>query len=222
VGGIGAGKSRLGSVLAERGATVIDADAIGHALLDQRPAREDVVRRFGAQILAAPFVPGETPRVNRRALGAVVFADRRALRDLEAILHPRMRRTFERVISRAVRRGETLAVVLDAAVLFEAGWHNLCDAVVFVDTPREQRLQRLRQERGWDAAQLDARERTQLDLDVKRRRADHVITNSDDPEAFEAAAESLWKHFARSTGRPGRNHPARPQPRAASSRGSRP
>jgi dephospho-CoA kinase len=222
VGGIGAGKSRLGRTLAEQGATVIDADAIGHALLDQRPALEEVMRRFGPRVLDAPLAPGEAPRINRRALGALVFANRRALNDLEAILHPRMRRTFERMISRAVRGGKATAVVLDAAVLFEAGWHDMCDSVVFIDAPREQRLQRVLQERGWDAAQLDARQRSQLDLDTKRKRSDHVITNSDDERAFEAAALSFWKRFARSSGPSVRDLSSRPRSRAASPRGSHP
>src|SRR5438105_238572 len=106
VGGIGAGKSAVAAALAERGAFVLDADAVGHALLQQRPARDRVLARFGAGILDRSG-PADAPApINRRALGAIVFQHPTSLRDLEAILHPRMRQTFARAIARAVRKGE--------------------------------------------------------------------------------------------------------------------
>src|SRR4051794_41535325 len=105
IGGIGGGKSRVAAMLAEEGAFVIDADAVGHALLDQRPVRDLVVARFGPQILAPSADDGadalpSPPVIDRRTLGAIVFNQPAALRQLEAILHPRMRRTFERAIAR--------------------------------------------------------------------------------------------------------------------------
>jgi dephospho-CoA kinase len=223
IGGIGAGKSLVGRIFADRGAVVLDADAIGHALLDQKPAREEVVKRFGTRVLEnATGAPGESPRINRLVLGALVFGQPQALRDLESILHPRMRRTFERVISRAVRGGSNPAVVLDAAVLLEAGWNDLCDAVVFVDAPREMRLERLRVQRGWSAEKLDSRERAQLPLDEKRRRAHHVINNDSDAEALRAAAEKVWHSFVKADVSALNSRSAKPPNRAASSRGSSP
>lgn len=187
VGGIGAGKSTVAAALAERGAVVLDADAIGHALLDQTPSRELVVERFGEGVLD----PTDPSRVDRKALGAIVFADPAALKDLERILHPRMRRTFEKAIARASRRSAQ-AVVLDAAILFEAGWDDLCDLVVFVDSPRDVRLARLAESRGWTAEQLEARERAQLALDEKRSRADMVVRNDGDASALGQDIEALW------------------------------
>src|SRR4051794_11820965 len=90
IGGIGAGKSRVAELLAEDGAFVIDADAVGHALLDQRPVRELIVDRFGADLLdrSGPddALTGGPSRIDRGRLGAIVFADPAALRTLEAIL----------------------------------------------------------------------------------------------------------------------------------------
>src|SRR4051812_43190360 len=74
IGEIGCGKSRVAAMLAGRGAQVLDADAIGHALLDQRPVRERVIARFGAEILGPPEEPDRPPRIDRGALGAIVFA----------------------------------------------------------------------------------------------------------------------------------------------------
>src|SRR4051794_3481849 len=122
IGGIGGGKSRGAAMLAEEGGVVIDADSVGHALLDQRPGRDLVVARFGPQILApsgeaeaeaaTDGSPSPPPAIDRRTLGAIVFKQPSALRQLEAILHPRMRRTFERAIARTVRRGQARCVVI--------------------------------------------------------------------------------------------------------------
>ena len=192
VGGIGSGKSAAAARFADLGAFVIDADKVGHALLSQRPVRERVVSRFGPAVLDANVAEGGEPAVDRRALGRVVFSDPAALRALEAIVHPRMRRTFEKAIARTVRRGVAKAVVLDAAILFEAGWDALCDRVVFVDAPRAARLERLSAERGWDEATLDARETSQASLEPKRARADLVLANDGGPEALAAGALRAW------------------------------
>lgn len=189
VGGIGAGKSAVAEALAGRGAAVIDADAVGHALLEQTPAREQVLARFGVEILDHSTTP---PRIDRRALGRIVFAEPGSLRALERILHPRMRRTFEKAIARQVRGGRSRAIVLDAAVLFEAGWHDLCDLVVFVDAPPEQRQARLAAARGWSVGTWTAREQSQAPLGPKRDRADLVLDNSGDPDRLSAEIERLW------------------------------
>ena len=147
VGGMGSGKSRIAKMLAVRGATVIDADAVGHALLDQGPVQEALVRKFGTDILGPDLGDG-TRQIDRRALGAIVFSNEAARKALEESLHPRMRTTFERVISRLSRqvspkpgslRLPAPIVVLDAALLYEAGWNDLCDMVVFVD-PRKSKI----------------------------------------------------------------------------------
>ena len=185
VGAIGAGKSRVADMLGRSGAFVIDADLVGHALLDQRPVRELVVGQFGAGILDRSGAPDDAPRIDRHALGAIVFTDPAALRKLEAVLHPRMRRTFERAIARTVRRGQARAVVLDAAILFEAGWHALCDRIVLVDAPRDQRVARLSAARGWSEPTLAGREAVQWPLERKHALADAVVTNDSGIEPLE-------------------------------------
>jgi dephospho-CoA kinase len=202
IGGIGAGKSLVAALWAELGASVLDADAIGHALLDQRPARDEVLDRFGPGVLD-PSSGGDGPsRIDRRALGALVFGHPPALRDLEKILHPRMRRTFERAIARAMRKGEARGVVLDAAILLETGWNDLCDRVVFVDSPEDQRRVRLAGQRGWGPETLAARERAQWPLDQKRRAADVVLPNDSGPDALRQEATRLWDQLLRGSGPP--------------------
>lgn len=204
IGEIGAGKSAASASLEARGAFVIDADAVGHALLNQRPVRDEVIARFGPGILAPAADPGEPPLIDRRALGAIVFAAPSALADLETIMHPKMRRTFERAIARTVRRGQARAVVLDAAILLEAGWEALCDRVVYIDTPRDRRLARLHAQRGWTEETLLARERSQWPAEKKRSRADVVVANDAGPDALEHGLGSFWESL------PGLARPAEP------------
>ena len=205
VGGIGAGKSQAASSLVGLGLSVLDADAIGHALLAQRPARDRVVARFGPGVLRTDEqgVEGSEPEVDRKALGRIVFTDPAARRDLEAILHPAMRKTFERAIARAGRNGVP-GVVLDAAILYEAGWDRLCDVVLFVDAlPRGQPAPPGGRAR-WTAEDLDAREAAQMPADAKREKADRVFDNSESPEALREAVAAWWTSFlpARPRGRP--------------------
>jgi dephospho-CoA kinase len=188
VGGIGAGKSSAAALLAEGGAHVLDADRIGHALLDQKPARQSVVQVFGPDVLARE----DGDSIDRARLGARVFGNPEALRKLEQILHPRMRRTFEKAIARQQRAQPVKAIVLDAAILFEAGWNDLCDLIVFVDAPRALRVQRVASARGWDAAALRLREANQGPLEEKRAHADLVISNTAGLDELRTQLEPLW------------------------------
>src|SRR5262249_4827432 len=163
-------KSQAAVLLSARGAFVLDADAVGHALLNQTPVREQVIDRFGPEIVSAASEADGPPLIDRKALGAIVFARPEALRELEAILHPRMRPPFERAIGREERRGQATAVILDAAILLEAGWDSLCDRVVFVEAPRTLRLERVIRDRGWSDETLSRREAAQWPSEKKRER----------------------------------------------------
>jgi dephospho-CoA kinase len=180
IGGIGGGKTQVSEMLAARGAVVIVADAVGHELLDDPEVRDQIVSRFGVDVMTGPAaLSSGGPRIDRRALGAIVFADPAALRGLEAILHPRMRARFADSVDRAANAdgGSHRRVVLDAAILLEAGWDELCDLIVFVDAPVAERVRRVRDERGWSVETLESRERAQWPNVEKRRRADFVINN---------------------------------------------
>jgi dephospho-CoA kinase len=197
IGGIGGGKSSAARLLADRGAAVIDADAVGHELLEDPSIRDRVVERFGAGVLEGSPSGGAGPsRISRRALAAIVFGEAAALRDLEAILHPAMRDRFLRTIQRLTREGGRTCIVLDAAVLLEAGWDDLCDRIAFVDAPRPERLRRVKQSRGWSEATLESRERAQWPVEAKRQHADWIITNEGGPDRLGPEIERLcaWLH----------------------------
>lgn len=177
-GSIGAGKSTVAGMLAQRGAYVINADALGHDAL--HAMRGEIASRFGAGVM-------DGGAVSRPKLARIVFADAVRRRELESIVHPYIRRKAEELIEAS---GAPL-VVLDAALLLEAGWDEVCDAVVFVDAPRSVRLERVRARSGWDEADLVAREDAQIPLARKRERANHVIENDSSLECLERQVDGL-------------------------------
>ena len=199
IGGIGGGKSEVAAVLKKRGALVIDADAVGHELLKDPGVGRRIVERFGPGVLAeASGESQRAPAINRQALGAIVFADPAARRDLEAILHPPMRAWFRAVIARekGAADGTIRPVVLDAAILLEAGWDDLCDLIVFVDAPREERMLRVREQRGWSRETFEAREQAQWPADLKRGRAQLVINNDAGVDSLRRAADRIEAKLA--------------------------
>ncbi|WP_337176501.1 dephospho-CoA kinase [Paludisphaera sp.] len=194
IGGIGGGKSSAAAALAARGAVVIDADAVGHETLRRPEVARRVAERFGPAVVAADG------SIDRRALGRVVFADASARRDLESIVHPPMFEEFGRRIAEARALGEAPLIVLDAAILLEAGWDRACDAVVFVDAPREIRLDRVRRGRGWSDEDLSRREAAQWPLDRKKAGAGHVLVNDGDAARLESEIDRLMPKLIRARG----------------------
>jgi dephospho-CoA kinase len=177
VGGIGSGKSSVARWVVSHDPDVllINGDEVGHEVLTYKAVQEAIRQRFGAGVFDG------TGQIDRRAMGQRVFgpSDEKhaARRDLERIVHPHIRETFEKRIAEA-KAAKNQAVLLDAAVLFEAGWNDLCHAIVFVDVPRGERLRRLHAGRGWDEAEVERREASQVSLEIKRSRSNFVIDNA--------------------------------------------
>lgn len=172
VGGIGAGKSTVAAELARLGCVCVDADAIGHELLGEPDVRREIRERWGGGVF------GPDGRVDRARLGRIVFAGRQELAALEGILHPRIRRRLAERIAAARDKAGVEAIVLDAAVLFEAGWNDLCTHIVYVKAGRHERARRVREQRGWERSTLQAREKMQICLDKKAAESDYTIDNS--------------------------------------------
>jgi dephospho-CoA kinase len=193
IGGIGSGKSTVAEAFARRGAKVIVGDALGHEALRQPGIRARLVERWGPTILDAV---GE---VDRRKVAAIVFAkDPRArdeLRLLESFVFPWIERRAREEIAAARADGHTPLIVLDAAVMLEAGWDGVCDRLVYVHAPREERLRRLAAGRGWSPKEVEDRESVQYSLTQKATRADGAVDNSGDPEAVRRQVDDLLKRW---------------------------
>lgn len=187
VGGIGAGKSTAARLLASRGGVVVDADALGHDALEQTNVRQSVLRQWGERAnLLRP-----DGRIDRRILGRLVFensADRRAL---EATVFPYIRERAEAALAAAQADPATRFVILDAAVMLEAGWDGVCDTVVYVDAPRPQRLARVAARSGWTDNELTAREAAQWPAERKMAAADAVVVNDADLERLARQLDEL-------------------------------
>ena len=184
-GGIGSGKSTVSRLLAEKGAVIVDADAIAREIVEPgEPALEEIGAAFGTEVI------DDEGRLRRARLAEIVFGDPDALARLNAITHPRI----------AARSAELLAsapaeavVVYDMPLLVEQGPQALegWDAIVVVDAPDEVRLDRL-VARGVDREDAQRRMAAQVSGDVRREAADHVIDNSGDLDGLERAVDALW------------------------------
>jgi dephospho-CoA kinase len=193
-GGVASGKSSFAKLLSERGFAVIDADSVGHDVLEVPEVQTQLVGRFGPGVVSGRGLSaGARPRVDRKALAAIVFSDPIARQALEAIVHPLMRARFLEVVANELGsvRPSARPVVLDAAILIEAGWSDLCDSIVFIDAPRSERLRRSAQSRGWSDDDFAARERAQWPCDRKRLGAEFVIRNDGTLDSLRLQAEAF-------------------------------
>ncbi len=168
-GGIGSGKSEVARILQGLGCLVVDSDKEAKEALDRPEVRAELVKWWGEAILQPDG------RISRKAVADIIFKDSAQRRRLEALVHPLLRAKRAALKERAPA---ARAIVIDAPLLFEAGVDAECDTVIFVDAPKQLRMDRIRQSRGWDEAELARREASQLSLDLKRQRSGHTITNS--------------------------------------------
>ena len=188
-GGIGSGKSAVGRILQEFGAGLIDSDRLGHqALLEP-----DVVRML--HDWWGPDVIDREGRVDRAAVGKIVFADSVQKKRLEELLHPRIARGRQELKEEFNTDARVRIIVIDAPLLHEAGVDAECDCIIFVDADRSVRERRVQEQRRWTAEELDRRENLQISLDMKRRRADHIVSNNSSLSALRGQVEHLVKRI---------------------------
>jgi len=189
-GGIGSGKSTVARHFEALGAPVIDADDIGRELVAPgQPALTAIAERFGADIL------DDSGQLNRARLRERVFTHPAQRRQLEAILHPRIRAEIQRrIASLSPACGYCLVSV---PLLIESGWQDLVQRVLVVDAPREAQITRTVTRDGVPRQQAEAILDSQLDRDARLRAADDVIRNDGDLAALQQQVEALHRHYTR-------------------------
>ena len=184
-GGAGSGKTEAAKRFEAHGLPVIYADRVGHELL--APGGEAV------EAIAAVFGDVASPDrgIDRRKVGALVFADERALARLNAITHPLIYRNIARKARELGRQGERL-IIVDAALIGEDGVRPKCLwGLILIDTPREERVRRLMASRGWTHDEAARRIDAQTPPETKRVLADWVLENTGPLEAFHHAVDAL-------------------------------
>jgi dephospho-CoA kinase len=184
-GGIGSGKSTVARLLEKHGAAVFDADALARAAVEPgTPGHDAVVERFGANVLAHG---GE---LDREALASIVFADPAARRDLEAIVHPEVRRLFAEGCE--AYQDTDSVVVFSAPLLVETGMHSAFEVLIVVSAPVEIQVERLLRDRAMSEEQVRARIAAQAPLEEKAAVADVIVDNDGTMEDLEGQVDRLW------------------------------
>lgn len=182
-GGIGAGKSTVARLLAERGAVTIDTDEIARAVTAPGGAtHEAVVRRFGT--------------ADRPRLAEVAFSDPAALADLNAIVHPAVEADVRARLAAEEVKG-TAVVVLEVPLLVEAGWSRMVTKVIVVDTPEDVAVARLVRSRRMSEEEAHRRIAAQASRDERLDAADAVVRNDGSLADLRAEVDALWASVAR-------------------------
>ncbi|MGA2987309.1 MAG: dephospho-CoA kinase [Terriglobia bacterium] len=195
-GGVACGKSTVARYFQDLGAYIIDADRVGHDLIEPgRPAYQEIVERFGKEILD----PGG--RIDRKKLGPQVFADPQQLRLLNAIVHPRIIARTQELTAEQQRRNPRSVVILDAALIFESGMGGTLRKVIVAWCRPEQQLERLMAKTGVSREEAERRVQAQMPLGEKRRRGDCLIDCSGSLEQSRAQAEAIYPELRRIAGR---------------------
>ena len=162
IGGIGAGKSHVARAFEAHGGRVVAGDPIGHAALEQPDIRARIAEAWRNRDVVAP-----DGRIDRKKLAAVVFASPVERTKLEHLVYPWIGRAVRAECDAAGADPAVRFIVLDAAVMLEAGWHRECDRIVYVHAPRPLRLARVAAQRGWTEYDVILRETVQISLTDK-------------------------------------------------------
>jgi dephospho-CoA kinase len=202
-GNIAVGKSIVLKMLQHLGAYTIDADSLAHqTMLPNAPAYKPVVDTFGKMIV------GADGRIDRAALGRIVFANPEAMQKLEAITHPIIRQGMNALISRAQQR----VVVIEAIKLVEGGLADMVDSVWVVDAKPQTQYKRLVLQRKMSEADAKQRILAQGQQAEKLKRANVVINNDGDMEATWKQVQTQWQEIRRQLtgGQPAAPAPTKP------------
>ncbi|MDD2450634.1 dephospho-CoA kinase [Sulfurovum sp.] len=186
-GGIATGKSTVAKIFAAQGFEIIDADRIAHRVLDEQ--QERVTAIFGCGFV-------KEGKVDRKALGAVVFADKEKRRALEALLHPLIYREIEKEAQKLDALGKPYLV--DIPLFFETNRYPISRSLV-VYTTKAQQLKRLMQRDGYNTQNAQQRIDAQLPIDEKRDKATYVIDNTGDLAHLKAECERVMRSVKQTT-----------------------
>lgn len=191
-GGIGSGKSAVSALLADLGATIIDADRLAReAVAPGSPALAEIAAEFGDEVIGADGA------LDRPAMARVVFSDPTARQRLEAIIHPRVRAQAAEIEAAARAADGSAVIVHDVPLLVETGQADAFDIVLVVDVPIDVQVERLVSARGMDETEARSRIAAQADRDTRLAAADVVIDNSGTLDDLARRVGQVWQEHLR-------------------------
>jgi dephospho-CoA kinase len=186
-GGIGCGKSTVTKILAELGATVMDADKIAHrTYAPGGPAYAGVVAAFGTEVLAPDG------SIDRSKLGPIVFKEPAKLTALTNAVWPATKQRIRDLIAEARAKGERKPIVVEAAILIEANWQSVFDEIWLITAAKDFVIARVERERGLKPEQTEARIKAQLSDDERRKHATLVIENNGTIAQLQQQLATIW------------------------------
>ena len=186
-GGLASGKTFVAGVLEGLGCHVAYADRMGHETLEPGgEAYEAVISRFGREIV------GENGTIDRKKLGAVVFADKSRLDELNALIHPHVFRRQEAFFNEVARADPHAVAVIEAAIMIETGSYKRYDKLVLAACPPEIQLERYMQREGATERQARARLERQMPLSEKKKYADYLIDTSGTKDDTERQVRQVY------------------------------
>jgi dephospho-CoA kinase len=196
-GGLASGKTFVAGLLEQYGCRVIHADRLGHeALLPGGGAYDDAVREFGPSILLPDG------RIDRKALGAIVFEDSQRLQALNALVHPHVFRREEEFLERVAREDPQAIAVVEAAIMIEAGSYQRYERLIVTYCDEATQIRRFMEREEATEAEVRARLRHQMPLEAKRNYADYVIdTSGSKDETARQAGEVYGELLAEAQGK---------------------
>jgi dephospho-CoA kinase len=187
-GSVATGKSTVAKMFKKCGAIVIDADELAREVVQPgKPAWREIIRTFGRRILNLDRT------IDRHALGAIVFHDKKKLRHLERIIHPRVAREQIRLTKQAAKNDPKAVVIYDVPLLFEAGIDKRVDKTVVVAATRKTQIMRLKNRNGLTRAEALRRIRSQMPLAMKRLRADYILDGTKNRESLSRDISRLFE-----------------------------
>jgi dephospho-CoA kinase len=189
-GGIACGKTEVCKVFQRKGATILSGDQIGKEVVEEnKRVLKELVQAFGESILS------KKDKLNRRKLGQIAFASQEAKEKLNRIIHPYLLRELRQRIMDLRNKGKMPVVIIDAALIVEWGLEKELDYLIFVESKGEDKIKRLKQEKGYTRREALDRIKSQLPEKVKKRKADFVIRNDKGLAELRQKAERAWKHL---------------------------
>ncbi len=187
-GGIGTGKSEVARILGELGAAVLEADRMGHAVyLPDTDGFREVVATFGDDVV------GENGEIDRRVLGSKVFGNPEAMEKLNQIAWPRIKQMLADGIKEQQAAGAQV-IVMDAAIMIEAGWTDLSDEVWVTSAPIEHVIQRVQARNNLTEEQIRSRVNSQMSTEERVKHAHAVVENDGGLEDLQNKVKELWQN----------------------------